>query len=58
VGSAFPARARIETRRERQLVGMAVGALICALIVGQLMSSAGLRLSIPYLKHLVHTWVS
>jgi polysaccharide chain length determinant protein (PEP-CTERM system associated) len=58
VGSAFPARARVVARRERQLVGVAIGALLCALIVGQLLSSAGLRLSIPYFKHLVHTWVS
>jgi polysaccharide chain length determinant protein (PEP-CTERM system associated) len=58
VGSAFPARAKVVARHERQRVAVAIGAMVCALIVGQLLSSAGFRLSIPYLKHLVHTWVS
>jgi succinoglycan biosynthesis transport protein ExoP len=58
VGSAFPDRARVVVRRERQRVGVAIGALVCALIVAQLLSSAGLRLSLTALKNLVHTWVS
>lgn len=58
VGTAFPLRVRMIFRRELRHLGVAVGALVCALIVGQMLSSAGVRLSVPAIKHMVKTWVS
>jgi polysaccharide chain length determinant protein (PEP-CTERM system associated) len=58
VGTAFPIRSRKIFRRELRHLSVAVGALVCALILGQMLSSAGVRLSVPAIKHMVKTWVS
>lgn len=47
VGSAFPARARKLSRRQRRLLSLAVACVFVGFVVAVLLSQAGLRLSIP-----------
>ncbi len=58
VGSAFPIRAGLTTRRELRDVAIVFGCLAFSLLVVLALSRAGMRLNIPALKHVVHTWVS
>ena len=57
VGSAFPTRARVTSRRELRHVSLALGCLIAVFIIELSLSNAGLRLDIPALQQMVRTWV-
>ena len=55
VGSAFPHRARQVLRREVWQVTFVTGCLVLAFIVVWSLSSYGMRVSLPALRHLVRT---
>jgi polysaccharide chain length determinant protein (PEP-CTERM system associated) len=57
VGSAFPTRQGLAARRELRHVSFAIICLVAVLLVELSLSSAGLRLDIPALQHMVRTWV-
>jgi polysaccharide chain length determinant protein (PEP-CTERM system associated) len=58
VGQAFPTRAKLAFRREIFNASIAMACLIMAFVVELSLSWAGMRLSVPVLKHMVRTWVS
>jgi polysaccharide chain length determinant protein (PEP-CTERM system associated) len=58
VGQAYPTSARRAFRRELWQVSIAVACLVIACAVELSLSLAGLRLSLPALKHMVRAWVS
>jgi hypothetical protein len=53
VGLAFPTRASTHARHELWRVSAAVVCLVAAFVVVAYLSRAGMRLSIPAMKHLV-----
>jgi hypothetical protein len=53
VGLAFPTRATAHARREVWQVSVAVVSLVATFVALYYLSHAGLRLSIPAVKHLV-----
>jgi polysaccharide chain length determinant protein (PEP-CTERM system associated) len=57
IGSAFPAHARVTSRRELRHVSIAIVCLLVVFLIGLSLSGAGLRLDIPALQHMVRTWV-
>jgi polysaccharide chain length determinant protein (PEP-CTERM system associated) len=57
VGPAFPTRAKQVSRRELRQVSIAIGCLVAVFLIELSMSSAGLRLDIPALQHVVRSWV-
>ena len=57
VGSAFPTRAGVTSRRELRHVAIAIVCLVAVFLVELSMSRAGLRLDIPALQDMVRTWV-
>jgi polysaccharide chain length determinant protein (PEP-CTERM system associated) len=57
VGSAFPTKSAQTNRRQVRQIFVAVSCLVCVLLIEVVLSRAGLRLSIPEVKRVVHTWV-
>jgi polysaccharide chain length determinant protein (PEP-CTERM system associated) len=57
VGPAFPTLVRTTSRRQVRHVSIAVACLVVVLLIEMSLSSAGLRLNIPALQHMVRTWV-
>jgi hypothetical protein len=57
IGPAFPTQAQANSRRQFTHVAIVMVCLVCAFAVEVSISQAGVRLSIPTLRHLVHEWV-
>jgi hypothetical protein len=54
VGSAYPSRAQQVTRRDVRWLTVATACLVMVFAVAVTLSRAGVRLSVPALKHLVN----
>jgi hypothetical protein len=57
VGPAFPTQSSALWRRELRHVSIAVVCLVTVFLIELSVNRAGLRLNLPALQHMVHTWV-
>jgi hypothetical protein len=57
VGPAFPTQSEANLRRELRQVSIAIVCLVAVLVIELSVNRAGLRLDLPALQYMVHTWV-